>query len=632
MNDLISRKIPVFMASFILLMSLLYSTDEVVTAQDTNAHVSSDVIFDLSDGTAIVDGEKIELDVPATVIDGRLFVPVRFLSEQIGFGVKWDAETRNIYLTTSKAEMTLNQRSNTAIINDEAVPFDSVAAILQNHLVLSVRTMADHSDVAINYDHTEKIVTVQETEPQPIGAKPIALFATDKETYKVGERIRYIDLSYHPDGTGIRLHWENNNPVFFSPGAHEVSLKAVDRDGKESDTYTRTIYVQNEVLTTREEYGFYYHNLEQNERLINLDIGKYWNYKLAQSDQSEDTSRTLVLSNSPETFRDYGLLYKETISGDQRIYATHVNGIESSLAQFSVMATNHTDEVVTIEQTQTGEVGPSYIYNLLGSQGLANWFIDQNDHETVTIRPGESIIYYRSETLYPAYGAHIMHDITVDGEVELQVIAHEPEASIIDLMFTDFEELPRDNHVRGTYDTSRLTFNIDGVQIEDIPTRFPIGDPNHAPWVTGKDGLTGGDVQNRGNYGVMYDITIQNPPKMGIALVPRGGRFKGAMIVNDEILRMPHSGTIEARTGFLIERTTGQEGEIQLIISPPSGSPLPFDLLFYPMDNRLEADQKDSATTPQEDDELDENEFDENEDQDEDQSEDALDDEGKQDS
>ena len=41
-----------------------------------------------------VNNKKVELDVPATVIEGRTFVPARFISESLGANVEWDGEIR----------------------------------------------------------------------------------------------------------------------------------------------------------------------------------------------------------------------------------------------------------------------------------------------------------------------------------------------------------------------------------------------------------------------------------------------------------------------------------------------------------------------------------------------------------
>jgi Copper amine oxidase N-terminal domain len=43
-------------------------------------------------------GTPIELDSSAQVINNRMMVPIRFVSESLGAKVKWDAPTNNIFL------------------------------------------------------------------------------------------------------------------------------------------------------------------------------------------------------------------------------------------------------------------------------------------------------------------------------------------------------------------------------------------------------------------------------------------------------------------------------------------------------------------------------------------------------
>lgn len=46
--------------------------------------------------SAAVNGEAVEIDVPARLINGKTMVPVRFLSENLGYNVNWDGDTRII--------------------------------------------------------------------------------------------------------------------------------------------------------------------------------------------------------------------------------------------------------------------------------------------------------------------------------------------------------------------------------------------------------------------------------------------------------------------------------------------------------------------------------------------------------
>lgn len=45
----------------------------------------------------LVDGKKVELDVPAEIMNNRTMIPLRFVSENLGYKVKFDNETKGIY-------------------------------------------------------------------------------------------------------------------------------------------------------------------------------------------------------------------------------------------------------------------------------------------------------------------------------------------------------------------------------------------------------------------------------------------------------------------------------------------------------------------------------------------------------
>jgi len=58
------------------------------------------IVLTIDSDTAFVDDEEFELDVPAMIIDDRTMVPLRFVSENLGAVVDWDAEERAVYITS----------------------------------------------------------------------------------------------------------------------------------------------------------------------------------------------------------------------------------------------------------------------------------------------------------------------------------------------------------------------------------------------------------------------------------------------------------------------------------------------------------------------------------------------------
>ena len=58
------------------------------------------ITIGIDDHTAYVNGEPITLDVPPRLINDQTFVPLRFLSENLGYSVTWDAENNMAIIET----------------------------------------------------------------------------------------------------------------------------------------------------------------------------------------------------------------------------------------------------------------------------------------------------------------------------------------------------------------------------------------------------------------------------------------------------------------------------------------------------------------------------------------------------
>ncbi|MBX3171048.1 MAG: copper amine oxidase N-terminal domain-containing protein [Candidatus Eremiobacteraeota bacterium] len=64
---------------------------------------SQSVELTLGSNQAMVDGQPVTLDSPATSLGGRTMVPLRFVSEALGTEVRWQESTQTVFLTTTSA-------------------------------------------------------------------------------------------------------------------------------------------------------------------------------------------------------------------------------------------------------------------------------------------------------------------------------------------------------------------------------------------------------------------------------------------------------------------------------------------------------------------------------------------------
>ncbi len=59
------------------------------------------ILLTIDDRLAYVNGEPVEIDVAPTIVNGRTLVPVRFVSEAMGFQVDWISATRQVVISGS---------------------------------------------------------------------------------------------------------------------------------------------------------------------------------------------------------------------------------------------------------------------------------------------------------------------------------------------------------------------------------------------------------------------------------------------------------------------------------------------------------------------------------------------------
>ena len=64
------------------------------------AKTEKSVTFSVDNTTATVNGATATMDVPARLINDQTFVPLRFLSENLGYTVDWDEATNTAIITT----------------------------------------------------------------------------------------------------------------------------------------------------------------------------------------------------------------------------------------------------------------------------------------------------------------------------------------------------------------------------------------------------------------------------------------------------------------------------------------------------------------------------------------------------
>ncbi|WP_246066955.1 stalk domain-containing protein [Paenibacillus koleovorans] len=563
-----------------------------------NAGVSSttmSIVLKENEQVATVDGQKYNLNTPGAMKDGSdWYVPVKFLADHMGFEFKTNDKTKKLEIGTATTKIEIDTVGKTVLVNGKAILYASAVRLYKDNLMMNYMWLNDYLGAKYSYNTANKQIEVTYVKrPQTLtndpgsNSKPVARFTFGKEVYRIGEEIKYIDLSYDPDAEGLNHIWTGKAEAFYKPGKYLVSLKVTDGSGKMSDTYSRYVEVENRTLfATDLQRKLYTAPLNS---FIRADWPTLYAHFLELPELTkkvtEDKSRTMLVSNSPETITEKGILYQDKINGKGRLYAAHMNGMKEKM-QFVIMATNPGKTPVTIRTTNKGEVYPSIYAHLIGHEASVEFLLKDKYDEKLTIPPGATRTYVQMPDFWPGQGVNVIYDVETDGEIQFSFMAMD---SVIEtptsLYPTLYYPLPSDGHVRGTFPMSEKRWDVDGSHFSK-PSRLVFGDNISDPFQPGYDVFLKKNVQEDGNYGVNYHIRIEKPRKMVVLLIARGGAFKGPFKFNGEFVMAPPSGVVVAFEQIqIMHRTTGEEPYLDIEFTPPAGSAFPMDLIFYPLDD-----------------------------------------------
>ena len=70
------------------------------TTNTATVSKASDVVsFSIDNTVATVNAQPKTMDVPARLINDKTYIPLRFLSEELGYTVEWDEEANTVIIT-----------------------------------------------------------------------------------------------------------------------------------------------------------------------------------------------------------------------------------------------------------------------------------------------------------------------------------------------------------------------------------------------------------------------------------------------------------------------------------------------------------------------------------------------------
>lgn len=304
-------------------------------------------------------------------------------------------------------------------------------------------------------------------------------------------------------------------------------------------------------------------------------LSHYGHYKLLEKQNLKEKEGVVLMSNSPEDVKEPGLLYRGEINGKGRLLYHHVNESQIKELRLVIEVINKEDRPQLLRISKSVTEGPSYCFLKTGQIILKKYFESVGDL-LYYVEPGQSFILYDSEGQSWRKGTLLsgMMDVETTGQMCITYKALSGHLEPAKL-----KALTRDLAPRGSFNGYERTYDL---EVPQEPGHYYHLLGTTKDWVEGKDELTGENVFNQGNYGIMEHIRLTVSADTNIILCPRGGVFQGVMRWEDGTLCL-----VERSHAFKKEKECIKIGELkkgetkQLDYMLPNGSAAPALLGFW---------------------------------------------------
>ncbi len=120
----------------------------------------SQMILTIDKKEAIVFGETKTNDVAPIIVNNRTMLPARFVSENLGATVEWNEKTREVTIKGKDVTIVITIDLDTALVNGEKRELDSPAFIKDDRTYTPLRFIAEELGATVEWNEKTREVTI----------------------------------------------------------------------------------------------------------------------------------------------------------------------------------------------------------------------------------------------------------------------------------------------------------------------------------------------------------------------------------------------------------------------------------------------------------------------------------------
>ena len=182
----------------VLVFALVFMTAHVSLAETEKTEENEFDNAGDSEIEILVDDEKIELldQKPYINEDGRVQVPVRFVTKALGAEVKWNADEEKVKIEKDDNNLSLQIGSSKYTLNGEEVEMDTAPKILgENRTVVPLRFISEELGENVDWNEEERIVNIYSEIDEASAKKQISGEKIEEDIEEISDKKALITAS-----------------------------------------------------------------------------------------------------------------------------------------------------------------------------------------------------------------------------------------------------------------------------------------------------------------------------------------------------------------------------------------------------------------------------------------------------
>ncbi|MBC7195363.1 MAG: copper amine oxidase N-terminal domain-containing protein [Caldisericia bacterium] len=123
------------------------------------------IILQVNNKYIYINGQQIEIDVPPKIIEGRTYLPIKWVAEPLGAQVLWDSNEKKVTILFKKILIELWIGKSVAKVNEVLKFIDPdnpkvVPMIISGRTMLPIRFVAENLGCKVEWDPISKAITI----------------------------------------------------------------------------------------------------------------------------------------------------------------------------------------------------------------------------------------------------------------------------------------------------------------------------------------------------------------------------------------------------------------------------------------------------------------------------------------